>query len=94
MNFEKRPQPFMERVQPTCIQNRSSTGKWELHMNTMGWTISDTHYEKWKNNIGKRFKAPKVKKAVVGDNKGQTRLVSTAVYCYTIFWSIQKNPKK
>ena len=74
--------------------NRSSTGKWELHMNTMGWTISDTHYEKWKNNIGKRFKAPKVKKAVVGDNKGQTRLVSTAVYCYTIFWSIQKNPKK
>ena len=66
--------------------NRRSTGKWELHMNTMGWTISDEHYEKWKTNVGKGFKAPQEKEAVYAPNKGQKRLVSTAVYCRTIFW--------
>ena len=68
--------------------NRRSTGKWELHMNTMGWNISDEHYNKWKSNIGLSFKAPQTKKAVVGNNKGKIRLQSTAVYCNTIFWKI------
>lgn len=55
-------------------------------MNTMGWNISDEHYAKWKQNIGKSFVAPQVKAAVVGPNKGDIRFNSTAVYLQTIFW--------
>ena len=58
---------------------------YELHMNTMGWKISDEHYRKWSDNIG-GFKAPQEKKATVGPNKGKIRLRSTAVYNSTIFW--------
>jgi RHS repeat-associated protein len=62
----------------------------ELHMNTMGWSISDEHYEKWKRNIGPSFKAPqeKVSPNNYGSykNKGLIRLYSTAVYGGTIFW--------
>ena len=64
----------------------------ELHMNTMGWNIEEEHYEKWKQNVGSRFKAPRVR--VAPDNypakgyynKGKIRLHSTAVYGQTIFW--------
>jgi len=59
---------------------------YELHMNTMGWKISDEHYRKWSDNIGDGFKAPQEKKATVGPNKGKIRLRSTAVYNGTIFW--------
>lgn len=73
---------------------RASTGKWELHMNTMGWNISDQHYATWKANVGSGFKAPQVrvspqdypKKGYY--NKGKTRLHSTAVYGRTIFWRV------
>lgn len=27
----------------------------------MGWKISDEHYEKWKKNVGKSFKAPQIR---------------------------------
>lgn len=63
----------------------------ELHMNTMGWTISDVHYNKWKKNIGDEFKAPQEKKAVSGMNKDKMRLKSTAVYCRTIFWEFNED---
>ena len=39
-------------------------GRIELHMNTMGWRISEEHYQKWKKgvtNLGVIFKAPKEK---------------------------------
>ena len=65
----------------------------ELHMNTMGWRILDEHYIKWKNNVGSKFKAPQVKVASYGDNKGKIRLQSTAVYCKTIFWNSKGNKK-
>ena len=57
---------------------------YELHMNTMGWKISDEHYSLWKANVGGRFKAPQEKKAVAGKLKGEMGLRSTAVYCRTI----------
>lgn len=41
--------------------NRRSTGRFELHMNTMGWNISDGHYDKWKSAVGSGFHAPQVK---------------------------------
>ena len=59
---------------------------YELHINTMGWKITDEHYRKWSDNIGDGFKAPQEKKATVGPNKGKIRLRSTAVYNGTIFW--------
>ncbi|VXC58374.1 hypothetical protein CHRYSEO8AT_710001 [Chryseobacterium sp. 8AT] len=70
--------------------NRKSTGRFELHMNTMGWNISDAHFEKWKGAIGSGFQAPQVKAATTGMNKGKIRLNSTAVYNKTIFWKATK----
>ncbi|NQX41267.1 hypothetical protein SAMN05421820_107195 [Pedobacter steynii] len=70
--------------------NRKSTGRFELHMNTMGWSISDDHYSKWKGAIGKNFVAPQVKTATQGLNKGNIRLTSSAVYMQTIFWKVNK----
>ena len=58
----------------------------ELHMNTMGWTMSDEHYEQWKKAVGDDFKAPKRKMARVGDNQGKIKFKSTAVYGETVFW--------
>ena len=58
----------------------------ELHMNTMGWTMSDEHYEKWKKAVGDDFKAPKRKMARVGENQGKIKYKSTAVYGETVFW--------
>ena len=73
--------------------DRKSDGKWELHMNTMGWSISDSHYKLWKDNIGPTFKAPqkKVSPANLGNykNKGKIRLQSAAVYGETIFWKVK-----
>jgi len=73
--------------------NRRSTGKFELHMNTMGWNISDAHFKTWKSNVGSSFKAPQQKSAPANfgnyQNKGKMRLNSTAVYGETIFWKIK-----
>ena len=77
----------MEQALFPADNNKRSTGKWELNMNTMGWSISDDHYKKWKANVGGRFKAPQEKKSVEGDQIG---LKSTAVYCCTIFWKKTK----
>ena len=70
--------------------DRMSTGSYELHMNTMGWNISDSHYNSWKTNIGNSFQAPQQKAAPANfgnyRNKGKMRLQSTAVYLETIFW--------
>ena len=82
----------MEQAKYSVTEDRCRLDGFELHMNTMGWTISDEHYGKWKNNVGKSFKAPQEKRAVAGINKGKIRLASTAVYCGTIFW--KPNPQE
>ena len=73
--------------------NRGSTGTWELHMNTMGWSISDNHYQTWKTNVGSSFLAPQQKAAPANfgnyKNMGLMRLKSTAVYGETIFWKVK-----
>ena len=72
--------------------------RYELHMNTMGWEISDEHFKKWKTNIGKGFNAPQQRyavkeyvnrkgKKIKNINAGKKRLKSTAVYGRTIFWN-------
>lgn len=57
-------------------------------MNDSGWKMSDEHYAKWKKNVGKIFKAPQVRTATVGVNKGKIRLVSVAVYARSVFWKV------
>jgi RHS repeat-associated protein len=73
--------------------NRRSTGKFELHMNTMGWNITDSNFKTWKTNVGSAFQAPQQKVAPANfgnyQNKGMMRLQSTAVYGETIFWKIK-----
>lgn len=63
--------------------------KLEIHMNTWGWEISDTHYAKWQKNVGKAFQAPQRRVATEGRNKGKVMAKSTAVYGRTIFWKVQ-----
>ncbi|MGC4129278.1 MAG: hypothetical protein QM564_06895 [Bergeyella sp.] len=71
---------------------RASTGRFELHMNTMGWSITDAHYSKWKQNVGSSFQAPQIRVSPMNYpqkgyyNAGKIRLQSTAVYGSTIFW--------
>lgn len=73
--------------------DRGTTGKFEIHMNTMGWNISESHYKTWKSNIGNTFHAPQQKTAPANfksyQNKGLMRLQSTTVYGETIFWKIK-----
>jgi hypothetical protein len=78
--------------------NKASNGTFEFHMNTMGWSISDDHYDSWRTNIENRFGAgkftvPQEKAAIVNyrgmTNKGKIRLVSSAQYALTIFWRVQ-----
>lgn len=83
--------------------DRYSTGKFEIHMNTMGWIISDEHHTKWQTGVerlGATFNAPK-EKYTPGknpNNKYATEdtiaLESRAVYLGTIFWKELKNRKK
>lgn len=61
---------------------------WILHMNDSGWRMSDEHYTKWKKNVGRIFKAPQIRTATAGINKGRIRLESTAVYARSIFWKV------
>jgi hypothetical protein len=83
--------------------DRYSTGKFEIHMNTMGWTISDEHHSKWQTGVerlGATFNAPK-EKYTPGKNpnnkyatEGTIALESRAVYLGTIFWKELKTRKK
>lgn len=83
--------------------DRYSTGNFEIHMNTMGWTISDEHYKKWKEGVEKlraSFKAPQ-EKYTPGKNPNNRystadtiALESTAVYLGTIFWKELKKRKQ
>ena len=72
--------------------DRFSTGKYELHMNTEGWKISDKDFNSWKAAIGKRFKAPQIKYAPGNykgyKNAGKISLISTAQYGKSIFWKV------
>ena len=86
----------MEQAMYPSSDNRRSTGRFELHMNTMGWDISQEHYEKWKSSVNSllgqgKFLAPQKKAAPDNygnyKNKEKMRLKSTAVYNGTIFWS-------
>ena len=86
----------MEQAMYPSSDNRRSTGRFELHMNTMGWDISQEHYEKWKSSVNSllgqgKFLAPQKKAAPDNygnyKNKEKMRLKSTAVYKGTIFWS-------
>ncbi len=78
---------------------RYSTGRIELHKNTIGWNISDTDYKTWKayaQEKGYGFDAPQISKSVGGTYNrggkhikivgGQTGFTSKAVYGGTIFW--------
>lgn len=49
-----------------------STGKFELHKNTLGWKISDEHYKMWSKNIGKNFDAPQISFTAYFDEKYAT----------------------
>jgi hypothetical protein len=73
-------------------QDTFSIDGFELHMNTMGWSIDSTHYETWKTNVGSSFQAPQSKSAPGNygnyKNSGKKRLESTAVYLQTIFWKV------
>ena len=86
----------MEQAMYPSSDNRRSTGRFELHMNTMGWDISQEHYEKWKSSVNSllgqgKFLAPQKKAAPDNygnyKNKEKMRLKFTAVYNGTIFWS-------
>lgn len=83
----------MEQALFPMEDNRLSSGKYELHMNTMGWSGKSEHYKKWKENVGAGFKSPQEKAAVAGSDKGQKKLSSTAVYCGTIFWMLTPEKK-
>jgi hypothetical protein len=83
--------------------DRFSTGKFEIHMNTMGWSISEAHHSAWEKGVerlGASFNAPK-EKYTPGknpNNKYSTMntiaLESRAVYLGTIFWKELKTRKK
>lgn len=83
--------------------NRYSTGSFEIHMNTMGWTITKEHHNKWKRSVerlGATFNAP-IEKYTPGKNPrnkyasaNTIALESRAVYLGTIFWKELKNRKK
>ena len=76
----------MEQALYPVTENAGHKNGVELHMNTMGWNISDSHYNKWRTFIGADFEAPQTKSATVGANQGRIKLQSTAVYCGTISW--------
>jgi RHS repeat-associated protein len=64
----------------------------ELHMNTMGWSIFDSHFKTWKANVCSAFQAPQQKSAPANfgnySNKGLMSLESTVVFGQTIFWKV------
>ncbi len=73
---------FPDSDKRTSVPNPNGKGTWELHKNTVGWSISDEHYDKWKQNVGSKFKAPQTSVS----RSGKIGYHSTAVYGRTIFW--------
>ncbi|MFH1005169.1 MAG: hypothetical protein V1781_06715, partial [Bacteroidota bacterium] len=80
---------------PKANMDKASNGKFMYKMNTMGWSMSDNHYNSWKSAVDNKFGAGKFtvpqNKAAMHNyggmtNKGKTRLSSTAQYGFTIFW--------
>jgi hypothetical protein len=59
----------VEQALYSANDKRFSTGSFELHKNTIGWSISDNHFKSWKSNVGKNFKAPQVSFTPVGQGK-------------------------
>ena len=81
-----------EQSQYPATDNSFSKDGFELHMNTMGWSISDDLFSTWSTNVGSSFQAPQ-EKAAPGNygqytNSGKKRLNATAVYGETIFWKV------
>ncbi|WP_053328327.1 hypothetical protein [Chryseobacterium gallinarum] len=83
--------------------DRFSSGKFEIHMNTMGWSISEEHYSKWKTGVerlGAPFNAPREKYTPGKNPKNKYSTMNTialesrAVYLGTIFWKELKTRKK
>lgn len=59
----------------------------------MGWSISDKDYKEWKQNVGRKFRAPQINYTPNNGAKfnkyykeNVIRLKSTVVYGKTIFW--------
>ncbi|WP_337966793.1 hypothetical protein [uncultured Flavobacterium sp.] len=57
----------------TSTDYRLSTGTYELHKNTLGWTISDEHYKIWSKNVGKNFDAPQISFTPYFDKKSASK---------------------
>ena len=75
------------------LQTSKGSIKIELHQNTMGWSISDKDYKEWKQNVGRKFRAPQINYMPNNGAKfnkyykeNVIRLKSTVVYGKTIFW--------
>lgn len=93
----------IEQAMFPITDNRYSNGSFEIHMNTMGWTISDTLHAKWKQGVERlngSFKAPK-EKYTPGKYPGNRyatantiALEAKAVYLGTIFWKELKKRKQ
>ena len=64
------------------IPNPNGPGTWQLHQNTIGWSISNADYAKWRQNVGKSFRAPQVSTT----SSGKIGYYSTAVWGRTISW--------
>lgn len=75
-------------LHPPANPKNKSQKNWRLHMNELGWQISDADYKKWKKNVGSLIVAPQVRIATVGINKGKIKYISTAVYARSIFWKM------
>ena len=50
-----------EQAQFSLDDTRRSTGRLEIHMNTMGWKISNEHYAKWKKMWENLLKTPQTR---------------------------------
>lgn len=64
-------------------------------MNTMGWSMKDSHYKSWKSAVNGKFgegefSVPQQKAALHNyggmTNQGKIRIYSTAQYGLTMFW--------
>lgn len=88
-----------EQSQYGATDYRFSADGYELHKNTWGWNISDSHYQTWKTNVGKSFIAPQTSYTPDNGKKfnkyyvpNSYRVRSTAVYGNTIFWQMLSTP--
>jgi RHS repeat-associated protein len=75
--------------------NKASNGRFMYKMNTMGWSMKDSHYNSWKSAVDGRFgegkfSVPQQRTALHNyggmTNQGKIRIYSTAQYGLTMFW--------